>query len=566
VWGVTSLLRQSTTIRVGLSAFGFPFPAPTGVVDYRIQRPSANDRGNLFSSINSYAGSSLEFRRTERNSDGDLAMGVGLALYDNEFANGTDSRQRIIGARVLWTPTESLEFLPYFARSDISDDEVGPIFVPAGDYLPPSVERRRFLGPEWATYGGTATNAGLLSTWQPISGWQFRAGLFRSVLDDDVSHSNLVVDVGRDGAGRQLISVDPPAKSASTSGEIRATRTLYGSGSLHRIHASVRARDRDRGFGGSALFDLGPVTPAQMQAAPRPIPAFAEQTREAVDQWFAGLAYEGRWRDRAEASVGVSYSDYRKSTLVPGESIARATDRPLLWNGSVALNFSPDLAIYAGVARGLEESGVAPASAVNRNAALPAIETAQADAGVRWRVTQEMRFVAGVFEVRKPYFNLDERSVWRELGDVRNRGIELSLSGELREGLSAVAGAILLDSEVTGDAVTIGRVGRRPVGSTPRVLLLNMNWSPGVLPDTSFDIGVLHSGPIVASRNNVVHLPAYTSLDLGVRREIRFGPHPARIRVQATNVTDRDRFELQGAGAYGVAPGRLVTLSLSVDL
>ncbi|MCE3004611.1 MAG: TonB-dependent receptor [Xanthomonadaceae bacterium] len=319
-------------------------------------------------------------------------------------------------------------------------------------------------------------------------------------------------------------------------------------------------------FNRPALFDLGPVTPAQMQAAPRPIPAFAEQTREAVDQWFAGLAYEGRWRDRAEASVGVSYSDYRKSTLVPGESIARATDRPLLWNGSVALNFSPDLAIYAGVARGLEESGVAPASAVNRNAALPAIETAQADAGVRWRVTQEMRFVAGVFEVRKPYFNLDERSVWRELGDVRNRGIELSLSGELREGLSAVAGAILLDSEVTGDAVTIGRVGRRPVGSTPRVLLLNMNWSPGVLPDTSFDIGVLHSGPIVASRNNVVHLPAYTSLDLGVRREIRFGPHPARIRVQATNVTDRDRFELQGAGAYGVAPGRLVTLSLSVDL
>jgi len=32
--------------------------------------------------------------------------------------------------------------------------------------------------------------------------------------------------------------------------------TLYGSGSLHRIHASVRARDRDRGFGGSALLPL----------------------------------------------------------------------------------------------------------------------------------------------------------------------------------------------------------------------------------------------------------------------------------------------------------------------
>jgi len=39
VWGLTGRIRRSTTIRVGLSAFGFDFPAPTGIVDYSFRKP-----------------------------------------------------------------------------------------------------------------------------------------------------------------------------------------------------------------------------------------------------------------------------------------------------------------------------------------------------------------------------------------------------------------------------------------------------------------------------------------------------------------------------------------------
>jgi iron complex outermembrane recepter protein len=54
VWAITSRLRRTTTIRIGISAQGFPFPAPTGVVDYSLRKPGSEARLSTVSSIDSY--------------------------------------------------------------------------------------------------------------------------------------------------------------------------------------------------------------------------------------------------------------------------------------------------------------------------------------------------------------------------------------------------------------------------------------------------------------------------------------------------------------------------------
>jgi iron complex outermembrane receptor protein len=51
--------------------------------------------------------------------------------------------------------------------------------------------------------------------------------------------------------------------------------------------------------------------------------------------------------------------------------------------------------------------------------------------------------VAGVFDIRKPYFNTDETNVFTILGDVRHRGAELSLAGNPIDSVSLIAGAVL---------------------------------------------------------------------------------------------------------------------------
>jgi len=149
--------------------------------------------------------------------------------------------------------------VPFAVRSHGIDD-TGPVYVPAGSFLPPTIKRRQFIGPEWARYRGTAVNYGALSTFRLASSWTLRGGLFRSYFDDRRSFSNLLVDLQPDGAANQLIIADPPIKLASTSGELRLSHSIDDGPRRHLIHASVRARAGDRSFDGSEFIDLGPTT------------------------------------------------------------------------------------------------------------------------------------------------------------------------------------------------------------------------------------------------------------------------------------------------------------------
>ena len=87
--------------------------------------------------------------------------------------------------------------------------------------------------------------------------------------------------------------------------------------------------------------------------------------------------------------------------------------------------------MYAGYARGLEESGTAPPNAANRNQPLPAIMTEQKDAGVRFALTKDVKAVVGVFDLSRPYFGFDAGNVFKQIGTVRSRGAEFSVSGSV---------------------------------------------------------------------------------------------------------------------------------------
>jgi iron complex outermembrane receptor protein len=564
VWGLSGRLRQSTTIRIGLSAFGFPFPAPTGVIDYQLRRPGDAAALSTYFYGSSYGDLGFEADAVLPVSD-TLTIGAGLGLYRNEFSNGTDADQHVEALMLRWRPNAAIEILPFWNRSYIADDEIGPVYIPAGTYLPPRVERRQFNGPDWAIYEGAAINYGVLASYTPAPDWRLRAGVFGSIYDNETDHYNFIVDLTPAGEGVQQISADPDTRTASTSGEVRLTRSFTEGSRLHLLHVSMRGRERDRVFGGSDLIDLGLVTLGDAQVSPQPVYNFTEQTRDGVRQWLGGIAYEGRWRNRGELSFGLSYTDYEKRTRQPGLAPAITCADPWLWNGALAVNLTSDLVAYAGYTTGLEESGVAPQSAVNRAEALAAIETEQREAGVRWQITEQLRLVAGVFEVRKPYFNLDELSVWRELGEVENRGLEVSLSGNLRPNFSIVAGAVLLDAEVTGEAVSLGRVGPLPVGSTRATALLSLDWSPDALDDVSFDMSASYSDDVVATRDNAVVIPARTLLNLGARYRFTVAERAATLRVQVTNVTDEFGWELRGGGAYDFIAGRVFTVGLAAD-
>lgn len=150
------------------------------------------------------------------------------------------------------------------------------------------------------------------------------------------------------------------------------------------------------------------------------------------------------WAGLGEVSAGVQKAFYSRDVAAASRPVVSSRSNPWLYNATAAGTINSRLSVYASYARGIEESGNAPETAVNRGEGSPASLTKQIDAGLRFALTPAVKLVAGVFEVKKPYFDIDTARVFRQVGDVTHRGVELSLTGQVAPGLTVVAGTVFL--------------------------------------------------------------------------------------------------------------------------
>lgn len=563
--GLSTRVRRSTNIRVGLASLGFPFPSPTGVVNYELRTPGDERFLSAFQSIDTDGTRALEIDAVFPLDGYSTSLGLALSALHTEFPNGSD-REQYTGAFILkWQASDRARFVAFATRSDVDDDEIGPTYVPAGDYLPKTALRRQFTGPDWATYKSSAINAGLLGNAVLDDRWRLQAGAFYSGLDNHTNFTNLMLDVQPDGLARQLVVADPRTSLASASGEVRLTARGGDAASRHLLHFSGRARRSHLPYGGSDAFDLGETRVDRPSDVAKPSFRFVPHTESRVSQWALGVGYEAHWLEIGELNAGVQRSAYQKSVTEPGLPKAAAKSSELLYNAAVAVQIGPGLVAYASTARGLEENGVAPSTAANRNEVLPVLLTSQRDIGLRWEAAQGLRFLAGFFEIRKPSFTFDVDNIYKQLGLIRNRGVEFSVAVRGSPELRVIGGAVLLDARTTGDGVRLGRLGERPVGQTPITLNLNLDWRPPDVRDLSIDLSVTHTGRRMATANNRVELPARMRANVGARWRLNSFGKPITVRFLITNVTNDDGLELVGSNAYELSAPRAASVSLTAD-
>lgn len=559
-----SRISRTTTIRVGLSALGSPFPAPTGLVDFGFRRPGNTAAASILVAADAWGTFNAEIDAALPVAD-TFSLGLGASARIENGFDGTLENQLGGTVTARWIPAPGVTLLPFASVVRTFYDDHRVTFLTAGEFVPPLLPRRQRFGPEWVNGTGTDANIGLLGDWQIAPQWLLRAGLFRSSRTRDGQMTNLIRDLQPDRTGRQRVVVDPQLAFASISGEIRLTRQIDDGPRRHLIHVALRGRSGDRRFGGADVLDLGPVQIDTPSNVPEPSFNFGPQQRDEVRQFTGGLAYEGQWSGVGEISAGLQYSDYKKRIGLPSGGIQATDARPLLYNITVAANLGDRLVVYAGAVNGLEESGIAPGNAANRNEALPAIRTRQFDAGLRYAITDQVKLVAGVFDITKPYYNLDSNNRFDELGDVINRGVEVSVAGPVTDSLSVVAGAVRLWPRVTGEAVDLGRIGPRPVGAISTRLEISADWRPPPLSGVSIDAKFAHRSAETATVSNIVAVPGRNQLDIGGRYRFRLASKAATLRVQIANLFDVQGYDLRGAGAYGPIPGRLFQGYVTVD-
>jgi len=569
--GFTGRVVSGSTIRVGLTAQSYPFPAPTGIADYGL-RSSGNDAvlsPALYVGPNGTLGLDVDSQVPILRDRLSLAAGF-TYRYDETFP-GEDMKILQVGGVLRWRPTDRIEIKPFYGRMEYTDDRtIGSIFT-GGPYLPPEIERRYF-GLDWTRAETGRQFYGGVGSVRLSDAWQVRAGVFRWEDEQARGFTELYRNVRPDGSARRTLVATEDQSAKSTSGELRSSYTLAEGTRRHTIHLAARGRDTDRAYGGAAERDLGPAVLGRRTDVPEPDLTFGPQSRDRIRQITGGIGYEGRWAGVGELSLGVQKTDYEKRTLIPGRPVLVTEDSPWLVNGTLAVHATSELAVYAGYTTGLEESGVAPANAVNRNSAPPALRTSQRDAGVRYAIGPDLSLVAGVFDVRKPYFNLDSDRVFRELGTVRHRGVELSLAGQPLDGLRVVAGAVLLDADVSGEAVDLGRIGPKPVGSTARTVRANFDYRLPFFEGLSVDLAVNNLSGRVASALGYAELggrqlktDARTTFDLGARYRFDVGRTPATLRAQITNLFDVYGWDVSSSSSFRFSDDRRFSLTLAAD-
>ncbi|MEM1191689.1 MAG: TonB-dependent receptor [Pseudomonadota bacterium] len=562
--GFSGRLVSGSSIRAGLSAQGYLLPAPTGIVDFSLRRVAEEPTQSVILRLNEYGGYGFAVDLQGRSSGGSLEATGGVGYDRFELGDGTTDEFASIGGTLRYQPSERIEVTVFADHQATLQDQLSPRYFPQRGSIPPRVPRRTFVGQPWVEIGIDDYNAGLVANLESEFA-DFSLGVFHSASETDRQAGQFFTDVSADASGRRLAFLGPPRDSVSDSLEARVSRQFGAGDRFHNVSLNIRGRLRTRRFGGGVDIDLGEGRVDESAVVPEPDVAFGERSREEVEQLTAGMSYDLRWSGVGQLNLGAQRTDYERVLTDPGADPLLSESNPWLYNATGALQLRSWLVAYGGYVTGFEESPTAPSIALNRNEAPPAIETRQADGGLRARFG-ELTAVAGVFAIEKPFFGLNEDRFFVERGTVTNRGVEVSLAGALTPELQMVFGTLFLDATLKGGAVDEGALAPDPVGVVNRVSTVDLDYRPRWAPGWSFDLGVTSRGEENGDELGEVKVPERTLVDLGFRRQVTVRDRTLVVRGRVNNLFDTFGWSVSGNGAYLFEGPRAFTLSLRADL
>lgn len=563
---------EGSAVRVGINEIGYAFPAPTGIVDYDLRHPGdATPHATVIANVGPYDAWGVSIDGTLPLAGKELLLPIGVSTQVstqtpyNSYP-GYTSRVTSAGATPQWSPNDRVTVRGLFDWQETQEAKTVPQFFAAGGFLPPMIPTG-YLGQNWALGRSSTENLGDLVTGDLSRKWSLDAGVFHSVSDNPVSFADLYTDVQPDGQSEHLVAGYPDQNSASTSGEIRLTGRFQTSGWRHEVIFLARGRDVLASYGGEDVVDVGPAMIGAGAQVPEPTFTYSPRTKDRTELWSIGSAYHLDWDQRAELELGIQQETYHENVSSPGVSASKLSDHPLRAYGNSAFALTHLLTIYASYTQGLEDSGVAPSSAQNGGAVLPASRTWQVESGLRYLVTPRLKVITDVYELQKPYFNLDAGNVDRELGVQRAKGVELSLSGQPIAHLDINAGVLVDKIGILGADLTAEGVGPIAIGQPRLQYTANVNYTIPWWSAASLDLAAVHFGHAPATVDNRVYVPAATELSLGGRYEFTVLGKHSTLRVQAQNVANSSWWTVALTPGDFLFPGpRTIFAYITTDL
>ena len=272
---------------------------------------------------------------------------------------------------------------------------------------------------------------------------------------------------------------------------------------------------------------------------------------ELNSQWIIGLGV--RW-DEFDTS-------YHNNSANLSTAVNTLSDE-ISWNANVTYKPSQNSAIYfsAGTSFTPLSSNLTGGTSGNQSQANPEKNT-NYEIGSKWELFNGRAIAtAAVFQNTKTdgsYRDADDRNLYYFDGEQKVTGLELSVIGQLTEAFSITAGYTYQDSEVVNDlADNVGlSLARAPKNSATLWGRYDVNEQLAAGLGLEY-VGERANGNSTTSR----HAASYTLVDMMVSYQ---ATDKLAIRLNATNLTDKDYIDQLGGGHFIPGTGRLVTLGAS---
>ncbi len=555
-------LRDRTAIRVGFAAQDYPFHAPTGIVDHKFRVMPTKLGASIAWHQQAYGAwiSELDFRVPLAK--GHVGLTGGAAFSNQNQADGSGNHGYGFTIRPI-IRFGGVEVAPFASVGGFHKVRARALLVTAsGNSLPALPKPGRYFGQDWAQAEQRTANYGITAKAALSGRISLRAGLFHSVANRLSNFTEIYAQLPQSELVSHRLIADPRQNVHSTSGEAQLAWRLDSGRWQHRLIAGFRHRNRYTETGGSALLTSSrQLVYGEADPLAQPDFAFGAVNAGRVTQSSFMLGYTGKLTGLGLINLGLQKSRFR-GTSRDGRTGALTTSRddPWLYNVTVGLDITPSLSIYAGTEKGLEDSGTAPENALNRNEQLPPTRSTQYEGGIRWKFPGG-QWVVNMFQITKPYFtflsdgNDATADPFVQLGTVRHRGIETSLSGHFGKRFNLVAGAMAMRPRVS--------TGGRPVGTPSFFARADLNYRTDVFGGLTPTLSVVHTGSRLVSPT--LEVAGFTTVDLGLRQQFKLGSTQASIRAVAQNVFDAASWKVVAANTLYPEERRRFTISLTAD-
>ncbi len=561
-------LVEGSRIRVGPNALDIGFPAPSGIVQYRLL-PANRNRLRLEVGFQHLLDNQprpyLRAHFAHRPDDGALSWAGGvIGSPSARYMFGNEARYHSAGVvprLALGEDWRATAFHGYYAQRYQAD--VG--YLPAGARLP-RPDRLVYPGQSWSRFDTRNTTQGVIVASTPRNNqWDYSLSAIHSRVDRPRSDFNVFSRVTPDGWADASVSVARNRTVHARAYETLAERDWIRPGHQDRLSLLARLRRSDHVGPQVDRWTLGRVwlygdVPSLEE------PAFPERprTRTRVDQQELGMGWQRQWRGGASLTAALRRTALEEIAVAATGTRREHASRAWLYNAAAVLPLSGRTTAFASFVRGIEEAGVAPQHAANAFEVLPPALAKQTEIGVKWQPDARTTLIGTVFGISKPEPGFDDEDRYRYLSQVSHRGLEVSFGAEPAPGLRALLGASWMRARLEGDAVDAGRIGTRPVGRAERLILVSAEYRPPRHADWSFDVDATYTGSRPADPFDRFRTAGYTVVNVGVRYRFRVGGLGAMVRLRVYNAGDVYGWLADSGGMQSHEPARRVMLSLSL--